>query len=227
MKQPTGKTDVPGPGSDPGSWPAISWRFFNQYKMDVFSFIKSHKANILVTLGILTAIGVAGMATGVIKFNGSKDDKVGPFSGGQEVHGTRNQSINAPGAKIEGDVHVGDDIHNADMSKLEKLAGDSFPQDDHPAVDLSKPIKEQIRLFAEDKVSIVGYTDHIDEVWFGNRWERVAGHGHVYVVWGNVGEPVYPQFKGTGTVKLEVSYTRYRDQPRDLRPPTEEGTLKP
>jgi len=101
--------------------------------------------------------------------------------------------------------------------------GRGMPQDEDPSVDLSEPIRDQVQLFAQDKVRIVGFTDGLDEVWFGKVWEKFdpsKNDGRVYTVWGPVDTPIVPQFKGTGHIKLNVSYTRNRDKPRDLdRPP--------
>ena len=93
-----------------------------------------------------------------------------------------------------------------------------LPQDEHPVVDLSRPMEEQVQVFAEDVVEIVGFSDRVDAVWLGKRWE-VFDDGRRYVVWGVAGESITPKFRGEGEVKLRISYTRYRNLRRDLRGP--------
>lgn len=103
---------------------------------------------------------------------------------------------------------------------LVEIIKERIPITDHPVIDLSKPMEQQVQLFPEDQVRIVGHSHRITQVWFGgNQWHSFD-FGRAYTVWGNVGEPVTPKFEsqdGIGMIKLEISYTRYLDRPRDLR----------
>ena len=108
------------------------------------------------------------------------------------------------------------------VSNRSKLIDRTAEQSDHPVLDLDRPIEDQVQLFAEDKVTIVGARDSVSEVWFGNDWEPFVPN-KTYTVWGVKGEPLIPRFKGRGMLKLEVRFTRYRDRKRDLRPDADEN----
>lgn len=104
--------------------------------------------------------------------------------------------------------------------KLVEIIKERIPITDRPVVDLSKPMEQQVQLFPEDQVRIVGHSDHITQVWFGGHQWHSFDFGRAYTVWGDAGESVTPKFEspnGIGMVKLEISYTRYLDRPRDLR----------
>lgn len=101
-------------------------------------------------------------------------------------------------------------------SILRRMVEAGLPETSHPVVDLSRPTAIQVQLFAEDKVRIPGVSEAVSEVWFGNHWEPFA-LGREYLVWGVPGQPITPQFRGRGQVKLEITFTKYRDRPRDLR----------
>ena len=93
-----------------------------------------------------------------------------------------------------------------------------LPESDHPVVNLARPIEEQIQVFPEDKIEVVGWSDRVEAIWLGNHWETVTPNSQrVYTVWGPAGEPVTPKFRGQGEVKLSISFTKNRDKPRDLR----------
>lgn len=99
-----------------------------------------------------------------------------------------------------------------------------IPENDHPVVELTRPIKEQLQLFAEDKISFVGSPtfNNGEQIWLGHHWED-AKPDKTYTVWGIPGQPITPRFRNLDldqpftVLKLEISFTRYRDKPRDLR----------
>ena len=115
--------------------------------------------------------------------------------------------------------------------KLEGLLKERLPVSDHPVIDLSMPVSGQVQLFAEDKVRIPGLTRRIRRVWFGGEWlpfDYDRDYNRVFTVWGVPGEPITPKFdpeSGEGMIKLEVSYTRYLDKPRDIRQRGDQSTL--
>jgi len=122
------------------------------------------------------------------------------------------------GSHIGGSVinQVGGPLHD---DKVADLLTKGLPQEEHPVVDLSRPIEDQLRLFPEDKIGISGFSDELTEVWFGKVWQPFdPARAQTYITWGPEGLPVNPKFKGRGMVKLSVSFTKYRDQRRDLRP---------
>ncbi|MEN9284805.1 MAG: hypothetical protein RLZZ179_2298 [Verrucomicrobiota bacterium] len=93
-----------------------------------------------------------------------------------------------------------------------------LPESDHPVVNLARPIEEQIQVFPEDKIEVVGWSDRVEAIWLGNQWETVTPNSQrIYTVWGPPGEPVTPKFRGQGEVKLSISFTKNRERPRDLR----------
>ena len=96
------------------------------------------------------------------------------------------------------------------------LLNKGLPETSHPVIDLSAPIKTQLQLFAEDKVRIWSFKDDLAEVWFGHHWEPFVQERE-YLVWGIPGRPVTPQFRGRGYIKMEITFTKYRNEPRDLR----------
>jgi hypothetical protein len=103
-------------------------------------------------------------------------------------------------------------------SRVVDLLERGLPESDHPVVDLSRPIEEQIQLFPEDKVEVVGWSDRVEAIWLGKKWDTISpGSHYVFTVWGKAGEPVTPQFRGQGEVKLSISFTKNRAKPRDLR----------
>ena len=115
-------------------------------------------------------------------------------------------------------VTINEDTKTADL--LEK----GLPESVYVVVDIDNDTSDQIRLFPQDEVEVFAPSGNLTEVWFGKDWERCSP-GNTYVVWGIVApdgpEPVTPKFKGTGSLKIKVSFTRYRDELRDLRPPHE------
>ena len=99
---------------------------------------------------------------------------------------------------------------------LENILSKGLPQAVHPVIDLSVPIANQVQLFAEDKVRIYAGPDTIKRLWLGNHWELFK-EDKEYIVWGEPEKPINPKFEGSGFIKMEISYTLYRDKPRDLR----------
>jgi len=105
-----------------------------------------------------------------------------------------------------------------DSKRMESLLERGIPETDHPVVDLALPVEQQVQVFPEDKVSVVGWSDRVEAIWLGNQWEPVEPNSdRVFTVWGRAGEPITPQFEGQGHVKLSISFTKNRNQPRDLR----------
>ena len=130
------------------------------------------------------------------------------------------QAVTATGS---GNVAVGvqgGTGHTITVNPIDTRVGDlldkGLPQTDHPVLDLSQPVASQIQLFAQDTVRIVGMSHPIERVWFGRDWE-VFREDRDYTVWGVPGEPVTPRFESEGHIKILVSFTRYRNRPRDLR----------
>ncbi|WP_309387461.1 hypothetical protein [Cerasicoccus frondis] len=173
------------------------------------------------SLGIkLTLISTAGAVLVALitiapsVFKGSESDE----SGAEPYSATINQSIGDEASISNSTVITGNDvqIQNVENERLYELAEKTFPESIHPVVDLSVPIKRQLRVFAEDEIEIVGWTDRVTEVWFGKRWEPFNDH-KVYTVWGTPGKPITPKFKGYGEIKLKISFVKYRDARRDLR----------
>lgn len=105
------------------------------------------------------------------------------------------------------------EIDDSTKSQLQSLI-DTKPTTIHPTLDLSLPIKGQLQLFPTDKVKIYGSEQSLHEVWFGSGWLPFA-YGREYIVQGKPNNPVIPEFKGSGQVKLEVTITKYKDKPRD------------
>jgi hypothetical protein len=88
---------------------------------------------------------------------------------------------------------------------------------DHPVVDLSEPIRNQVNLYAQDSVRIVDTERTLKQVFFGRQWELFVPK-RTYVVWANAGSVFIPEFKGGSVLKLEVRYACNLDKPRDVRP---------
>lgn len=125
--------------------------------------------------------------------------------------GSNSPVINAEGSSI---VTVG----SAPDPRVGDLLERGLPESDHPVVNLARPIKEQIQVFPEDKIEVVGWSDRVEAIWLGNQWETVTPNSQrVYTVWGPAGVPVTPKFQGQGEVKLSISFTKNREKPRDLR----------
>ena len=111
--------------------------------------------------------------------------------------------------------------------EVKNILSAGLPQDEEPVVDMSVPIKEQLQVFAEDKVEIVGWTGNLEAIKVGPKWEKFdPNSNHVYTVWGPGGVPITPEFSGNGMLKVRVSYTRNRDRPRDLRSKSGEHAAK-
>jgi hypothetical protein len=111
---------------------------------------------------------------------------------------------------------------NPTDTSVRRLLERGLPESDHPVIDLSRSVASQLRLYAEDEVRIVAVSQRIDSVWFGDRWlsfDYNRDYNRRFTVMGPEGQPVTPKFAGLGFVKLEVSFTRYRDRPRDIRQP--------
>jgi hypothetical protein len=91
---------------------------------------------------------------------------------------------------------------------------------EYPGIHLGKPIKQQIQLFATDKVIIHGGHRFLISVWFGQQWEPFIP-GKNYIVYGYPGIPIIPKFKATDPdktyLKLEISYNAHLNKPRDIR----------
>ncbi len=108
--------------------------------------------------------------------------------------------------------------------RVSNLLEKGLPETDHPVIELTRSMEEQIQFFAQDQVSFVGSPQftHGEQIWLGNHWED-AEPDKVYTVWGSMGEPITPKFRNFDlqqsftAVKMKVSFTRYRDKPRDLR----------
>jgi hypothetical protein len=122
------------------------------------------------------------------------------------------------GGDVGGDVHVEvDNMPPAVIRSLEELLDRGFENVDHPVIDFSKPVEKQVQLFPEDYVRIDGIDHGITEVNFGGGWRPFDAKDH-YLVWGTMGQPVVPQFKGgRGGIKLEVRYRNNLDKPRALQ----------
>ncbi len=91
-------------------------------------------------------------------------------------------------------------------------------RNEHPVVDLSHPLDQQIQLFAQDKVKIYADSSVIQAVRFGGVWMAFDPERE-YLVIGVPGVPVRPEFRSIrrGHIKLEITFSRHIDQPRDLR----------
>ena len=169
-----------------------------------------------VKVALITAAAVVLAATlGIIPAL-KHDSKKDPASSSQSVSATGSQNIAIGVLGSTGNVF---NISPTD-NRLTDLVAKGLPETDHPVVDLSQPIESQVRLFPEDKIRIVGLSDKLESVWFGDSWQKFdygRDYSRQFTVMGQVGQPMIPKFRGTGVVKLEVSYTRYRDKPRDLR----------
>jgi len=101
-------------------------------------------------------------------------------------------------------------------SELIELLSDSNPKKIHPALNLSQPIEQQLRLFPTDKVKIYAPSSAIEKVRFGGEWEPFTPNRE-YIVLGYPGQPVTPEFIGNGVIKMEISILHDRDKQRDLR----------
>ncbi|WP_250482210.1 alpha/beta hydrolase [Caballeronia sp. GACF5] len=106
------------------------------------------------------------------------------------------------------------------------IQASAAPIVDHPIVDLSRPVAQQIRLYPEDKVKIYGPPNLVGNVQFGTGWQPYK-EGYEYMVAGTSGQAVSFEFNLAArndplrlrrqiTLKLEVTYSKYRTQPRDL-----------
>ena len=138
---------------------------------------------------------------------------VAPFTPSKSLTSSGNNSpvINAEGSST---VTVGSPPDPRVGDLLER----GMPESDHPIVNLARPIEEQIQVFPEDKIEVVGWSDRVEAIWLGNQWETVTPNSQrVYTVWGPAGEPVTPRFRGQGEVKLSIAFTKNREKPRDLR----------
>ena len=137
------------------------------------------------------------------------------------------RSAIASGGSIAVSAGSGDVSISTDPSskRLEHILEAGLPESDHPVVDLSEPIDEQLQLFAEDKVKVVadwndkGEPATVDRVHFGKRWETFEPTRE-YTVVGVPGNPITPRIHGHGYLKLQVQYTGNREFPRDLRNPS-------
>jgi hypothetical protein len=99
-----------------------------------------------------------------------------------------------------------------------------LPAMDHPIVDLSKPIEEQLQLFPEDRIKYTAGDTALEhmplEIWVGHEWRPLV-YGGEYVAWGKPDTPITPRIRNalgplTCSIKFEVTFTKYRDKPRDL-----------
>jgi hypothetical protein len=99
---------------------------------------------------------------------------------------------------------------------LKPIEGAGGGRTEYPVVNLSRPIEEQLRLYAEDAVTIVAAPGTLRRVRFGPNWEDYIP-GRTYIVWGTPGVPIVPEFEGSGELKMQISFTKSRDQLRDLR----------
>lgn len=95
------------------------------------------------------------------------------------------------------------------------------PRDDpvtfHPVVTMTRPIKEQVQLFAEDKVAIYNVAEgQIQQVCFDGKKFLPFVDGKQYMVQGEPGVPVIPKFEATGEFKLEIISKTDKDKPRDI-----------
>lgn len=106
-----------------------------------------------------------------------------------------------------------------DGSKTAELVEKEPPQEETVVVNLNEDMAGQIRLFPGDEVEVFSPGGTLYEVWFGEGWEKydpmrrypVSGLVTPYLL-----ESVTPKFEGTGTIKVKVYYTRYRDRQRDI-----------
>lgn len=116
---------------------------------------------------------------------------------------------------ITGDANV---VTVTEDSEAARILEGSLPETHYIHVDLGRHIAEQIQLYPEDEVEIMGGQCQLEEVWFGESWQAYE-RGKTYVVVGIRGSSVVPKFKGIGTFKARVSYRKHRDKRRDPRPP--------
>jgi hypothetical protein len=84
---------------------------------------------------------------------------------------------------------------------------------------LSSPIENQVLLYPEDEVSIFAPNASISEVNFGSGWQPFEER-RPYLVQGIEGQPVVPQFRGSGGLKLRIVYTKNRNRQRDFHDPS-------
>ena len=112
-----------------------------------------------------------------------------------------------------------------------------IPEDAHPYINFSEALTGQIRLFAEDHVRFFGGSEQLAKVQLGSLggWHDFK-EDKEYVVVGVENQPIVPEFKTTqglpprqGGVKVEVRFTRYRNQvrdPRDLLESSDKPTIR-
>jgi len=92
-------------------------------------------------------------------------------------------------------------------------------QNDHPIIEFSYAMAEQVQFFPEDKVKFLFGEGAPKKVWLGYAWQDFQFEKE-YTVAGTPGQPVTPKFEpdiNQGGMKLEVSFCRFVDRPRDLR----------
>jgi len=165
-------------------------------------------------LGIFSGIGTVALVSLInyIRHNSvKKEDRSSPV-----LNGRNNYYAGR-------DVRIGQQI-------TERERNDNYPLRAHPPIDLSQPIKNQVQLFATDKVKVYADNKKLKKVWFGANWETYD-HSREYMVIGIRGVPIVPRFMvgiflGLGEkevktsykfkFKMEVVYTEDREKPRQL-----------
>jgi hypothetical protein len=158
----------------------------------------------------LVGVFVVSVAGPVVLTINSSDDP-DSNSGRSAVAGSSTDASPAVAAK--------DTTTDRDESKTAGLLEKESPQEETVVVKLDEDSAAQIRLFPGDEVEVLSRGGTLYEVWFGEAWEKYDP-ARRYLVSGlvttNGPEPITPKFEGTGTIKVKVYYTRYRDQQRDI-----------
>lgn len=108
-------------------------------------------------------------------------------------------------------------LEDQHSGKIAAILDERLPEEDSIFVNLSQPIDEQVRLYAGDRVTVYG--PFIKAVNFGLGWQNNdPDKPREHIVAGYEGEPVIPEFRGTGDCKVHVQFTKYRDRKRYPEP---------
>jgi hypothetical protein len=203
----------------------VLWSLYRQWlTLRIFQrMTRVQQFRIFVLFLVLTFLfAAAGLVTYAHTHSTQGTTPVVHLTQGQEethpvVHltqGSGSISIDNSGASPGGDNIV--NVTQTPDPELKNLIKLGIPQDDHPVIDLARPIGEQVQLFPQDRVRIYCAEGQLRAVWFGGQVESFS-RDREYLVQGRPGIPVTPKFwghGGNGSIKLAVYYTRNRDLPR-------------